>query len=128
MISPYWTRRGPVRSFGWQEDTFLGRRMIDAKRAEEARSAEEQFIRKQIALEADPLYSGATKYWTKPISDFARARLGPTPFGYKDEKTQRWKYFTTEEEMNAARAGGGTMPQANPDYIEQNFSQLYRNR
>jgi hypothetical protein len=55
---------------------------------------------------------------------------GPSgkPYGFRNKSTGEWEWFSTMEEMNAARAGGGTMPQANPDYIKQNFSQLYRGR
>jgi hypothetical protein len=50
------------------------------------------------------------------------------PYGFRNKSTGEWEWFATMEEMNAARAGGGIMPQVNPDYIEQNFSQLYRKR
>ena len=50
------------------------------------------------------------------------------PYGFRNQTTGEWEWFSTMDEMNAAKAGGGTMPQVNPDYIKQNFSQLYRNR
>jgi hypothetical protein len=50
------------------------------------------------------------------------------PYGFRNRTTGEWEWFATMEEMNAAKAGGGTMLRANPDYIKQNFSQLYRNR
>jgi hypothetical protein len=50
------------------------------------------------------------------------------PYGFRNKSTGEWEWFATMEEMNAARDGGGIMPQANPEYIKQNFSNLYRSR